>query len=94
MDAQLFVTHARMEASHWWFLARRRILNAVLEACVPPGKGRRVLTPVGKREQPHIILSITRWNAHLNRPGRVLHVVGRRGTPLLYVVGLRPYIPK
>jgi len=23
-------------------------------------------TPVGKREQPHIILSITRWNAHLN----------------------------
>ncbi len=51
-------------------------------------------TPVGKREQPHIILSITRWNAHLNRPGRVLHVVGRRGTPLLYVVELRPYIPK
>jgi len=43
MDAQLFVTHARMEDSHWWFLARRRILNAVLEACVPPGKGRRVL---------------------------------------------------
>ncbi len=43
MDAQLFVTHARMEDTHWWFLARRRILNAVLESCVPPGKGRRVL---------------------------------------------------
>lgn len=43
MDAQLFVTHARMEDTHWWFLARRQILNAVLEACVPAGKERRVL---------------------------------------------------
>lgn len=49
--------------------------------------------PVGKREQPHVILSITRWNAHLNRPGRVLHVVRRVGVPLLYVVELHPYIP-
>lgn len=43
MDAQLFVTHARMEDSHWWFLARRRILQAVLRACVPAGEGKRVL---------------------------------------------------
>jgi len=50
-------------------------------------------TPVGKREQPHVMLSTTRWNAHLNRPGRVLHVVRRMGVPLLYLVELRPYIP-
>lgn len=43
MDAQLFVTHALMEDTHWWFLARRRILNAVLNACVPAGKEARVL---------------------------------------------------
>lgn len=43
MDAQLFVTHARMEDAHWWFLARRQILVKVLRACVPAGEGRRVL---------------------------------------------------
>lgn len=43
MDAQLFVTHAQMEDAHWWFLARRQILGAVLEACVPPGKGKLLI---------------------------------------------------
>lgn len=43
MDAQLFVTHARMEDAHWWFLARRQIIVKVLRACVPAGEGRRVL---------------------------------------------------
>lgn len=40
-------------------------------------------------DHPDILLSTTRWNAHLSRPGRVLHVVGRIGTPLLYVVEIR-----
>jgi len=43
MDAQLFVTHAQMEDTHWWFLARRQILSAVLEACVPPGEGKSLI---------------------------------------------------
>jgi len=37
MDAELFVTHARMEDAHWWFLGRRQILNAILERCTTPG---------------------------------------------------------
>ncbi len=50
--------------------------------------------PVGKRDDPHVILSITRWNAHLLNPGKVLHVVKRAGVPLLYVVELRePTLP-
>ncbi len=32
-----------MEDAHWWFLARRQILNAVLEASVPAGNGQRLL---------------------------------------------------
>lgn len=44
---------------------------------------------VDKGGMPHILLSVTRWNAHLTQPGRVLHVVGRMGTPLLYVVEVR-----
>jgi hypothetical protein len=36
--------------------------------------------------QPDVILSITRWNQHLNYPGRVLHVVERMGTPLVYII--------
>jgi hypothetical protein len=33
-----------------------------------------------------IILSITRWNQHRDYPGKVIHVVERMGTPLLYVI--------
>ena len=43
MDADLFVTHARMEDAHWWFLGRRQILNAVLDACIPPERPSRLL---------------------------------------------------
>ncbi|MDQ3243132.1 MAG: hypothetical protein M3Q09_05360, partial [Gemmatimonadota bacterium] len=46
-------------------------------------------THVSKRGMPHVLLSITRWNAHLQWPGRVLHVVERTGVPLLYVVEVR-----
>jgi asparagine N-glycosylation enzyme membrane subunit Stt3 len=44
--------------------------------------------PVGKRENPDVMLSITRFDVHLLYPGRVLHVVRRMGTPLLYVTEL------
>ncbi|HUQ20261.1 MAG TPA: glycosyltransferase family 39 protein [Gemmatimonadaceae bacterium] len=45
-------------------------------------------TPVGQHDNPDVILSITRYNAHLRNPGRVLHVVKRMNVPLLYVVEL------
>jgi hypothetical protein len=45
-------------------------------------------TPVGKRENPDVMLSITRYDVHLKYPGKVLHVVERMGTPLLYVTEL------
>lgn len=35
---------------------------------------------------PDVILSITRWNRHLVYGGKVLHVVERMNTPLLYVI--------
>lgn len=41
---------------------------------------------VGLGDNPDVILSITRWYQHLNYPGRLLHVVERMGTPLLYVI--------
>jgi hypothetical protein len=41
---------------------------------------------VGLRDNPDVVLSITRWNQHLDYPGRVLHVVSRMNTPLLYVI--------
>jgi hypothetical protein len=37
-------------------------------------------------QHPDVILSITRWNQHLNYPGRTLHVVERMGVPFLYVI--------
>ncbi len=47
-------------------------------------------TPVGKRENPDVMLSITRYDVHLKYPGKVLHVVERMGTPLLYVTEINP----
>lgn len=45
--------------------------------------------PVGKRENPDVMLSITRFDVHLLYPGKVLHVVRRMGVPLLYVTEQR-----
>ena len=42
-------------------------------------------TPVGQRDHPDVMLSITRYDVHLKYPGKVLNVVERMGTPLLYV---------
>lgn len=47
-------------------------------------------TPVGQRDHPDVMLSITRYDVHLKYPGKVLHVVERMGIPLLYVTELTP----
>jgi len=47
-------------------------------------------SPVAKRDHPDVMLSITRFDVHLKYPGKVLHVVERMGTPLLYVTELDP----
>ncbi len=43
MDASLFELHASIEERHWWFVARRRIMRALLERVVPPGEDRLVV---------------------------------------------------
>jgi hypothetical protein len=50
----------------------------------------RRFVPVDKKDHPNVILSITRFDVHLKYPGKVLHVVERMGTPLLYVVEVAP----
>lgn len=47
-------------------------------------------TPVDLSDAPNIVLSTTRWNRHLKYKGRILHVVERLATPLLYVIEVRP----
>ncbi|MFN2602966.1 MAG: hypothetical protein ABR582_09455, partial [Gemmatimonadaceae bacterium] len=53
-----------------------------------PGDGRSTerFVPVNRRQDPDVILSITRYDAHLKYPGKVIHVVQRMGVPLLYVI--------
>lgn len=38
MQSPQFQVHAQVEQHHWWFVARRSILLAVLHAVVPPAK--------------------------------------------------------
>jgi 4-amino-4-deoxy-L-arabinose transferase-like glycosyltransferase len=45
---------------------------------------------VGMEEDPDIVLATTRDGCHRTADGRVLHVVTRQGTPLLYVIERRP----
>jgi peroxiredoxin family protein len=44
---------------------------------------------VGMEEDPDIVLATTRDECHRGVDGRVLHVVARQGTPLLYVIERR-----
>lgn len=48
----------------------------------------RRFKPVSLSKDPHIYLSTTRWNRHLV-DGKILHVVSRKGVPLLYVIELK-----
>ena len=43
MDRSLYEEHALLERDHWWFVARRAILETVLAAHLPPAEGRRIL---------------------------------------------------
>jgi len=43
MQAQQFQLHANIEEKHWWFVARRRLMQAVLEQLVPPARAGRSL---------------------------------------------------
>ncbi len=43
MDRDLFLTHARVEQTHWWFTGRRAILREVLHRVAPPGRGTPLL---------------------------------------------------
>jgi trans-aconitate methyltransferase len=43
MDAEVNRLHAEAQQKHWWFVGRRRILRAVVESVVPPGRNRRIV---------------------------------------------------
>ncbi|HEY6048683.1 MAG TPA: class I SAM-dependent methyltransferase [Sphingomicrobium sp.] len=43
MERVVFDRMAELDQDHWWFLARRRILDAVIRRIVRPGKDARVL---------------------------------------------------
>lgn len=39
MDQRLFDLHATLEDHHWWFVGRRRVVRALVEAILPPKQG-------------------------------------------------------
>lgn len=39
MDNALFDQHADLEDRHWWFVGRRQVMRALVEAVLPPGEG-------------------------------------------------------
>ena len=43
MDRALYEAHAALESEHWWFVGRRRIIEAVLDQWVPSRDGARAL---------------------------------------------------
>ena len=43
MERKVFEQMAKLDATHWWFTARRRILDGVIERVVRPPAGARIL---------------------------------------------------
>ena len=43
MERKVYEQMAKLDSAHWWFTARRRILDGVIERVVRPPKGARIL---------------------------------------------------
>ena len=43
MERKVYDQMAKLDSCHWWFTARRRILDGVIERIVRPPKGARIL---------------------------------------------------
>jgi SAM-dependent methyltransferase len=43
MERKVYEQMARLDSQHWWFTARRRILDGVIERIVKPPEGARIL---------------------------------------------------
>jgi SAM-dependent methyltransferase len=43
MERKVYEQMARLDGQHWWFTARRRILDGVIERIVRPARGARIL---------------------------------------------------
>jgi hypothetical protein len=52
-------------------------------------EGRRLFKPVTVGEDPHFVLSTTRFGDHLRTPGQVVYRVERQGARFLYLFELK-----
>jgi hypothetical protein len=52
-------------------------------------EGRRLFKPVTVKEDPHFVMSTTRFGDHLRTPGQVVHRVSRQGATFLYLFELK-----
>ena len=43
MEAQVFERMAELDSSHWWFVARRKILGSIIQRIVQPPRNARIL---------------------------------------------------
>jgi SAM-dependent methyltransferase len=43
MEAQVYQRMAELDASHWWFVARRQILDSIIRRIVRPPRGAQIL---------------------------------------------------
>ncbi len=43
MQLPQFQVHAAIEETHWWFRARRRIVQGLIHELLPPGTGKKIL---------------------------------------------------
>jgi 4-amino-4-deoxy-L-arabinose transferase-like glycosyltransferase len=52
-------------------------------------EGRQLFKPVTVKEDPHFVLSTTRFNDHLHTPGRIVHRIERQGATFFYLFELK-----
>ena len=78
MERKVYEQMAKLDSQHWWFTARRRILDGVIERIVRPPKGARILgigVPIEDRQRVALFagdveLTAIRADLHAAGPGQ------------------------
>lgn len=90
MKPELFELHARAEMDHWWFVGRRRILGAVIDALLPDGPD-QLIVDIGCGTGANVAaFGRTRECVGIDVSGAAIELARRRFPDHRFLVGFAP----
>lgn len=90
MQSEQFELHARIEQRHWWFVARRRIMRAILKRAARPD-GRTTVVDVGCGTGANIATLADGYRCvGIDTSAEAIELAARRFPDVQFVCGLAP----